>query len=102
MHDMSPSFDDGVDISGDLGYAIEEAYLVDGAINLECPTCRARVHEWCEKEGQTKKIPHTSRLGLAYRTNHPRGRRKHAARVKHLAKHEKTYKPSWKTDERKR
>lgn len=94
----APSFDDDAVAAGDSGYAIEEAYTVNGAITLDCPTCDARPNEWCERAGQTLKIPHTLRLRDAYRANHPLGKRRHQAREKHLAEHRRTYKPPWKNN----
>lgn len=96
----APSFDDGV--AGDTGYALEEAYTANGAITIDCPSCGARQNEWCERAGQTMKIPHMTRAGAAYRTNHPLGRRRHSAREKHLEEHRRTYKPPWKNNTRSR
>lgn len=94
----APSFDD--EHAGDSGYAIEEAYTVNGAITLHCPECNAQPNQWCERAGQTLKIPHTPRLARAYRENHPLGKRRHVTREKHLAEHRRTYKPPWKNDTR--
>lgn len=91
MTGPAPSFDDDTA----TGYAIEAAYQVNGAITLDCPQCDARPHEWCERAGRILKIPHGPRLGMAWRLNHPRGRRRHEAREQHLKEHRKTYKPGW-------
>lgn len=98
----APSFDDDAIAPGDAGYAVETAYQTNGVIGLRCEQCGARPDEVCERDGKILKIPHTPRLALAYRTNHPLGRKRHLARQQHLAEHRKTYQPTWKTDSRSR
>lgn len=80
---------------GSHGYVLEAAYRVDDAGHMDCPTCKARPGEVCEDGEQIKKIPHTSRLAVAYRTNNPVGRREHESRRQHLSTHRRTFKPSW-------
>ncbi|MDU0478366.1 hypothetical protein QVA66_03820 [Staphylococcus chromogenes] len=79
------------------GTPITRAYEHDRAGYLTCPTCAAGDGEACTENGRTKKIPHSSRLGLAYRLNNPEGKRRHAERQAHLEQHRKTYKAPWST-----
>lgn len=85
----------GTESVGAYGYPIQAAYEVDGAIDFPCPECDARPNEVCESGGGVKKIPHASRLAVAYRTNNAEGRAKHEARQAHERHHRATFKPSW-------
>lgn len=88
----APTFDE----TGPRRAPVVAAYEVDDAASLTCPTCGAGPGEFCGPPDMPKIIPHQARLGLAYRTNNPRGREKHAAREAALREHRRTYTPKWK------
>lgn len=97
---LVPSFDDDSVKDGVVGYALLDAYNVDGAVGLPCDQCGAPAGEWCEQElegrREIRKIPCTARLSRAYRTNSPKGRARHEARERRLAEHRQTWQPPWK------
>ncbi|MBG9309872.1 hypothetical protein I4J31_03935 [Corynebacterium belfantii] len=82
-------------MSNGYGTPIDKAYEINDAIHVHCPECNAADGEYCENQKGVKKIPHASRLGIAYRDNNPEGRRKHQQRQAHLAHHRKTYTSPW-------
>ncbi|KAA0916443.1 hypothetical protein [Dietzia sp. ANT_WB102] len=49
------------------GEPIQEAYEIDGAGHLPCPSCQAQPGETCGRDGHDFKIPCVARLALAYR-----------------------------------
>ncbi|PLW02095.1 hypothetical protein BRL54_08945 [Corynebacterium ulcerans] len=80
---------------GAYGPPCNAAYEVDNAIHIVCSECGARDGEYCEDSRGIKKIPHTRRLGEAYRVNNPEGRARHMRRQAHLAKHKEIFKATW-------
>ena len=67
---------DGSGLNAD-GTPVQAAYEIDGAGHLPCPTCHAKPGEWCEntRTGNSKKIPHASRLTAAWNAaGRPKGR----------------------------
>lgn len=88
----APSFDE----EGPRRSPVVAAYQVDDAIALSCPSCDAGPGEFCGDPEWPRIIPHHTRLALAYRTNHPKGRTQHARRQAHLREHRRTFKPTWK------
>lgn len=82
-------------MTNSYGNPIDQAYEVDDAIHIPCPDCGAAPEEYCEDQRGVKKIPHTTRLAIAYVTNNPEGRRKQEARARHLAEHRKNYSTPW-------
>lgn len=49
------------------GEPISDAYEVDGAGYIPCPSCLAQPGETCGRDGRDFKIPCVARLALAYR-----------------------------------
>ena len=74
---------------GGVGYAIPAAYEIDDVLHIQCE-CGAKPGEYCTHNGETKKIPHETRLATAWRLNNPEGRRLHQEREQHLARFRKT------------
>lgn len=89
------AIDGGQPRSSMYGDPIASAYEHDRAGYIPCPVCGADPGDACEQNDRTLKIPHTTRLAIAYRENNPQGIREHQEREAHLREHRKTYRPPW-------